>query len=218
MWFAYSLEHSLVGNTDVSLRCKQEWKCRYLVWRLFLWWLCIPFLWFEDKIESCNSLEWGFISDFRSESSWKTEQIEHLCVLCFVLSQSGLQGEEWLRAEHAAALAGFWALLSEWCDITTATHWAKVVEWTGISGFQSYKASDALVYSKSQEFNWGSFYCCSAYLMISILFVQAKSLLLPQIIEMTLLKQSLLLPLPCSILLNILCTVCDNIVHLEGCI
>jgi hypothetical protein len=93
MWFAYSLEHSLVGNTDVSLRCKQEWKCRYLVWRLFLWWLCIPFLWFEDKIESCNSLEWGFISDFRSESSWKTEQIEHLCVLCFVLSQSGLQGE-----------------------------------------------------------------------------------------------------------------------------
>ncbi len=124
--------------------------------------------------------------------------------------------EEWLRAQHAAALAGFWALLSEWCDITTATRSAKVVEWSGISGFQSYKASDVLVYSKSQEVNWGSFSCCSAYLMISILFVQAESLLLPQIIEMTLLKQSLLLPLPCSILLNILCTVCDNIVHLEG--
>jgi len=38
-------------------------------------------------------LEWGFISDFMSESSWKTVQIEHLCVLGFVLNQSGLQGE-----------------------------------------------------------------------------------------------------------------------------
>ncbi len=144
--------------------------------------------------------------------------------MCYALCWIGLdckvrplqKVEEWLRAEHAAALADFWALLSEGCDIATATRWAQVVEWTGISSFQSYKASDALVYSKSWEVNWGSFCYCSAYLMISILFVQAKSLSLPQIIEMTLLKQSLLLPLPWSILLSIRCTVCDNIVHLEG--
>ncbi len=43
--------------------------------------------------------------------------------------------EERLRAEHAAALAGFRALLSERHDITTATRWAKVVEWSGIPGF-----------------------------------------------------------------------------------
>ncbi len=96
--------------------------------------------------------------------------------------------EERLRAEHAAALPGFRALLSERHDITTATRWAKVVEW---SASQISKVMTVAL-----------------YLFILSLKGSTEHLVLSPVVQHIsrsasnaedVKKQSLLLPLPCSI-------------------
>ncbi len=98
--------------------------------------------------------------------------------------------EERLRAEHAAALAGFRALLSERHDITTATRWAKVVEW---SASQVSKVITVVLYLFILSLK-GS----TEHLVLSPV-VQHISRSASNAEDVKCFKQSLLLPLPCSI-------------------